>query len=283
MRDAFGVLEVCSSEGLLIQVEVDAGAGAGLAIADFHFLQLPDAIDLFDLFGIELFQELVVQVKGVSVNNDDIFGAVDGDPAEHARVAAGDRMRINALQNIAELAFAHLLAQHALLWPMQEFQPQISHPKVGAGKRDHEFPGREFLGTRAAGLGKEVLIRLSVGMNDRQLSALRVGTRGSIVDIQPLVWHGHDLKQCGDIPLLPISIADLEHTGIRSGSLGLLFQQARHQAKGLSFALGRLQSWRGRQLRFGLGQAAKGIQKQDKSKPKSPKGSKMTKPRRPRS
>jgi len=105
----FGI-QVPSRMLLAVQIKFYFCARASLAIADLHLFELPDAIDLLDLFGIELLQKFVPSILSFGVNHDDIFGPIDSYPGADSRIASSRTwMRIGALQDITGKPLSHLL------------------------------------------------------------------------------------------------------------------------------------------------------------------------------
>src|SRR3954454_22437676 len=88
----------------LSEIEFDQRLRAALEVANFHALELPLAFDFFELGGIEPFENFVVRVVGVGMNNS--VRRFAGDPADDTGVAVGSRFWVCACEDQTEPASA---------------------------------------------------------------------------------------------------------------------------------------------------------------------------------
>ena len=85
---------------LAVQFKFDLCSRAGLAIAGLHFFELPDPVDLFDLLGIKLLEQLIAGIVGFGMDNNNILGPTNCDPGKVPRLSIDTRLGINALKHI---------------------------------------------------------------------------------------------------------------------------------------------------------------------------------------
>ncbi len=202
-----------------LQIKFNSRSAARLSVSDFHLFQLPNAVNFFDFFRIEFLQQFIMCVVGFCVDDDDVFGAIDGDPADYPVIAAVGWLRVDALKDVAGEAFAHLCLKNPLVGPVQELQAEVRNPEIRSGKRRHDLLSRQ----RGGGVVRQVLIGFSIGMDNGQFDEISPCQR--FVDIEPIAGARNDIEPRGHFVLDSLSVADFEHASVGGRLLGLLFEQ----------------------------------------------------------